>query len=74
MLSRLWQWWKRIAEKIGNFQARLLLSLFYFVVILPMGLVVRLSSDPLKLRKGQGSLWIQRESSMKDLDEARRQF
>jgi len=74
MFRRLWQWWKKVAEKIGNFQARLLLSFFYFVVVLPMGLVVKLSSDPLKLRKYQGSLWIQRESKVVDFNEARRQF
>lgn len=45
-----WQRWRRIAEIIGNAQVYLLLSVFYFVIVLPFGLIVRLCSDPLQLR------------------------
>jgi len=40
-----------IAEAIGNFMNRLILSLFYFVIVLPFGLGVRLFSDPLRIKK-----------------------
>lgn len=47
---RLWRKWKALAWKIGNFQARVLLSLLYFTLLLPFGVGLRLLSDPLKTR------------------------
>jgi hypothetical protein len=32
-LKELWQGWVRVSKKIGDFQARLLLSLFYLVLL-----------------------------------------
>jgi hypothetical protein len=32
-LQRLWEGWKRVGKKIGDFQARLILSLFYFICL-----------------------------------------
>ena len=49
-LTSLWSAWKRLAHKIGNFQARVILTVLYAVVILPFGLAARLFSDPLKIR------------------------
>lgn len=75
MLKRLWNWWKPIAEKIGNFQARIILSVFYFVFVTPVALGVRLLSDPLQMKKGnQGSWWIPREARESNMEEAERQF
>ena len=39
-LKRLWEGWKKIAHKIGNFQARVLLTVFYAVLVLPFGSLV----------------------------------
>jgi hypothetical protein len=50
LLRRLWEGWKRFGKKVGDFQARLLLSIFYFVVLAPFGLGMR-AADPLGLRK-----------------------
>ena len=33
--KRIWQWWVPIAHKIGNFQARLILTVFYFTMFMP---------------------------------------
>lgn len=75
MLKRLWNWWKPIAEKIGNFQARIILSVFYFVFVTPIALGVKLFSDPLGIRKSnQGSWWIPREPKQTSVEEAQRQF
>jgi hypothetical protein len=51
MLKRAWQAWKTIAHKIGNFRARILLTLFYAVLVFPFGIVVRLFSDPLRIKR-----------------------
>jgi hypothetical protein len=53
-LRRLWQGWKRVGKKIGDFQARVLLTLFYFVILAPFALGVRLMADPLGLKQPGG--------------------
>ncbi len=54
-LLRLWERWKVIAHVIGNFQARVLLTVFYFVIAPPFALVVTLGRDPLSLRVPRGA-------------------
>jgi len=51
MLSALWRVWLVIAKKIGHLQSFLVLTLFYFIVMMPFALAVRLFSDPLGLRE-----------------------
>lgn len=50
---RLWEGWKRVAKKIGDFQARLVLTIFYVLVIGPFALLIRWRGDPLGI-KGRG--------------------
>ena len=45
-LKRMWEGWKRIAHVIGDFQARVILTIFYAVLVLPFGLAVRIFADP----------------------------
>jgi hypothetical protein len=72
-LHRLWEGWKRVGRKIGDFQARLLLTIFYFVVLAPFAMGVRLFADPLGLKRPGGwqDLPALRETA---LARARRQF
>jgi hypothetical protein len=72
VLKRLWQRWKRIAHKIGNFQARVLLTVFYGLIVLPFGLATRWFSDPLRIRK-RPTGWIESPAEIHDLPWARRQ-
>jgi hypothetical protein len=62
MLHRLWARWKVIARTVGNFQSRVLLSIFYFFFLAPFGVGVRLSSDPLRLRRQYRSHWQRKEN------------
>jgi hypothetical protein len=73
MLKELWQRWVKVAKIIGDFQARLMLSLFYLLLILPFGLIARLFADPLALKKTSAS-WDTRQSTPPRLEDARRQF
>ncbi len=73
MWKRLWESWKRIAHAIGNFQARVLLTLLYVVLVLPFGLAVRLFADPLRIRK-RPRAWNEQVRGGADLDWARRQW
>jgi hypothetical protein len=49
VLKALWEGWRRVARKIGEFQSKLVLTLFYYVVLAPFALAVR-ARDPLDLR------------------------
>ena len=72
---RLWDSWKAIARRVGDVQARILLAVFYFVVLAPFALVVRLTSDPLATGPRTRRGWQQRvESAGTDLERARQQF
>lgn len=48
-LRGLWAAWKKLAHKIGNFQARLILTVFYIILIAPLALVMHFK-DPLGIR------------------------
>lgn len=72
-LKRVWEGWKRVAHVIGDFQARVILTVFYAVLVLPFGLVVRLFADPLELRH-RPSAWHQRPAETVDGNWARRQW
>ena len=72
-LNELWRGWQKVAKKIGDLQTRLILSLCYFLIVLPMGLIVRMFSDPLSLKK-TAARWHAKQSSPARLEEARRQF
>src|SRR2546427_7184266 len=50
VVARAWARWKAIAHVIGNFQGRVRLSVFYFIVVPRFALVVKLFKDPLGLR------------------------
>lgn len=53
-MKKLWEKWQRVARKIGDFQARLILTVLYFIIIGPFALIVRWGADPLSLkRRGQ---------------------
>ena len=75
LAKRLWDWWKRFAKRVGDVQARLLLSVLYVLLVLPMGFLVRQFSDPLQMKRGRerASGWIPRGAGVASLDEGRRQ-
>ena len=72
MLKRLWQRWKQIAHAVGTFQARVLLTVFYAVVVLPFGIFARLFSDSLRI-KSNPTQWLEHPSETHDLRWAKRQ-
>ena len=69
---RLWQGWKRIGRKIGDFQARILLTILYAVFVLPFGLAVRVFGDPLRIRKPP-SQWLDHPDEATDIKWAHQQ-
>ncbi len=74
--KRIWQWWVPIAHKIGNFQARLILTVFYFTMFMPFAILVKLFTDPLRIKPKTKKGWIERKDEQVDdlLARARKQF
>lgn len=70
--ARLKEGWKRTAHAIGNFQARILLTIIYSVLVLPFGLVVRAFSDSMHMKK-RPEKWFDHPALPNTLEEARRQ-
>ncbi len=77
MLRKLWSRWLVLAHKIGQFQSRIILTLFYFIFVTPFGLAVRLFADPLHVRRktlhGAHSGWQARETRDVDLAAGQKQ-
>jgi hypothetical protein len=74
MLQQLWSKWKALAARIGNFQGRVILTVFYFVFVTPLGVAVRLFSDPLHIKRHPGGTFWQRKAQPEaTLEEARQQ-
>ncbi len=74
-LRRWWERWKAFAAEMGNYQSRTLLAFFYFIVVTPLGIPLRLFGDPLRLRQVSGSsFWVERQSVSQGIEKAREQF
>ncbi len=78
-MTTLRSWWQtiqRAAHTVGDFQARVLLTVLYAIFVVPVGLFLRANDDTLGLRRQQGeaSHWQPRESHAAELRAARRQF
>jgi len=75
ILRQAWHTWKRIGRLIGDFIGRVVLTIFYFTVLVPFGLGVRFFSDPLRIKRaGNPSHWLERETRDRALGDAKRQF
>ncbi|RMG96095.1 MAG: hypothetical protein D6706_10790 [Chloroflexi bacterium] len=71
-LRKFWEAWKRFGQLIGDFVARIVLTIFYFTLFVPFGLGTRLFSDPLDLKPRSESHWQERTTKDNTLDDARR--
>jgi hypothetical protein len=72
MWKRAKRTWKRVGHAIGNFQARILLTVFYGIIVFPFGIFARLFSDPLRV-KHSPTQWLDRAEENQDLRWAKRQ-
>ncbi|MEW6143988.1 MAG: hypothetical protein AB1598_03110 [Thermodesulfobacteriota bacterium] len=73
---RIWEGWKKIARKIGDFNARVILTIFYLVLLMPFAILVKLFTDPLEIKKNAKTGWLQREEKpgVSPMERAVRQF
>lgn len=60
--------WMRLAQLISRVTNPIILSLIYFLVITPVGLLLRaIRGNPLRRRSSQGGFWVQRSAPNSDL-------
>ena len=69
-----WAHWMKMGHAIGVVQTRILMVFFYFVAVMPLGLVMRLRGDPLHLKPREEGNWTPHQHQEQTLDAARRQF
>ena len=68
--------WMAFAEALGRFNTRIILSLLYWLVMTPVGLVRCAFRDPLdrRLHDGRTTSWVARPPEAVDIDRYRHQF
>ena len=72
--AAVWEHWKQAAHAVGVVQTRLLMIVFFFLVVFPLGLLMRIGSDKLHLKRPSGSSWVPHEHQEPSLESAHRQF
>ena len=73
--SHGWTRWRELSQKSADLMARVLLTVFYFTMMLPFGIVFGLFKDPLRIKqRPTGSYWIERKPTSETLADAQRQF
>lgn len=74
MLRYLWKKWMAFARIIGNFNSRVLLTLFYFVVVGIVSLLVGRWQNYLRKRLPEETNWLPVTAKASDLSDAQKQF
>lgn len=74
-LQSAWRTLERRSKKLADLQARLLLTVLYYVFVAPTGLAARLSDDALRLHRPRrtATYWLPKTASDHTLGQARRQ-
>lgn len=73
-LKKIWQGWQAFGRFLGNVIGRVILSVFYFTIMLPFSLGVTLFGDALKLKEKRQTFWLNRQTPPISLEAVRRQF
>ena len=64
--------WIKLGLKLGGIISPFIMTLIYFIVVTPIGVLMRLFKDPLNLkREGKKSYWIKKK---KDISTMKNQF
>ena len=73
--SHGWSRWREVSQKAADVQARVLLTVFYFTLMVPFGVVFGLIKDPLRIKqRPSGTYWMDRKPVSESLADAQRQF
>jgi hypothetical protein len=70
-----WSRWQALSRAAADLLARIILTIFYFTLLVPFALGRKMIGDPLRLRPNkQPRQWLARQTADQTLDDARRQF
>ncbi|MDM8528983.1 hypothetical protein QUF58_12350 [Anaerolineales bacterium HSG24] len=69
-----WASWKAFGHFLGNILGRIAMTIFYFTILVPYGIGVRLFSDPLQIKTQPNTLWRPRATGDKTLQDIKRQY
>lgn len=73
-LKWVWKKWLAVAQVIGNFQAQVILTFFYLVILGPLGITFSFLADPFGMRKKLKTNFQKWEHPKQNLEEARKQY
>lgn len=76
LFKRIWHRWTGFSKRMGSFQSRVMLSFFFFLIVSPVALIIRVLGDPLKIKekKTLSSYWSTKTPGSTDIADYRRQF
>lgn len=73
LIPNFWEGWKTFGRFLGDWTGRAVLVIFYFTVMVPFGLGVRLFGDPLEIKKPHTPFWRPRTTGDQTMDDVLRQ-
>ena len=76
IFKKLWHRWTEFSKKMGSFQSRVMLSFFFFIIVSPVAVLIKLFGDPLsiKRKKAMDTYWSAKMPSSTEIEDYRRQF
>ena len=76
ILKNVWKKWLAFSKAVGNFNLQVLMTIFYIVILMPLGIFFRFFSDPLniKIKRSKKSNFSDWSHPNENLEEARRQY
>lgn len=70
-LKSVYAVWMKFAAILGIINVTLILSILFYIIFTPIGLIIRLFGRDLldrKIEKGKASYWLKKESSASDYE------
>ena len=76
IFKKVWHRWTGFSKRMGSFQSRIMLSFFFFIIISPAALIIRVVGDPLQIKqkKAMDTYWLAKTPSSTEIEDYRRQF
>ena len=76
IFKRLWNRWTGFSKRMGSFQSRVMLSLFFFALVTPAALIIKVLGDPLRIKKkkAMNTYWLAKAPCSTEIEDYRRQF
>ena len=73
LFKKIWTIWKSTAYKLGLFQTRVTLTIFYFILLLPIGIVFTFMKDGLGIKDQKKTRWIRKTNQSVSLQDLKKQ-